>query len=161
MLNRFVLLLISLYVPNIFRVFLLRLVYSNVSKTCRLCKCLEIDLDPDKLYIGDRTYIGKDTCIIGQHGKVYIGKDVMIAHRVNICVATHPVELGGGKRAGKTEWHDVIIGDNCWIGTGAIILPGVEIPKGCVIGAGTLVNRSLEANGLYVGIPAKRIKDLK
>lgn len=139
----------------------MRLVYRDVSKTCKLSKCLEIDLDKNQLIIGDRTYLGKETCIVGQHGKVIIGKDVMIAHRVNICVATHPICVGGGKRAGNTEWHDVIIGDYCWIGTGAIILPGVVIPKGCVIGAGSLVNKSLEANGVYVGIPVKRIKDLK
>jgi acetyltransferase-like isoleucine patch superfamily enzyme len=96
MLNRLILLLITLFMPNGFRVILLRLVYNNVSKSCRLCKGLDIDLDSNQLYIGDRTYIGKETCIVGQHGNVYIGKDVMIAHRVNICVATHPIELGGG-----------------------------------------------------------------
>ena len=153
----------KLYLPNCFRVFLFRLVYKNVYKTCRLCLGLEIDIDPDKLYIGDKTYIGKETCIVGQHGRVIIGSNVMIAHRVNICVSTHPIISGQGgvKRAGQTEWKDVVIGDNCWIGTGAIILPGAVIPNGCVIGAGTVVTNNLEPDGVYVGIPAKRIRDLK
>lgn len=62
--------------------------------------------------------------------------------------------LGGGK-IGK-----ITVGDGCWIGTNVTILPGVNIRNGCVIGAGSLVTKDCEPNGLYVGVPAKRIKEL-
>ena len=43
----------------------------------------------------------------------------------------------------------------------AIILPGVTIAEGCVIAAGAVVNKSTEPDGLYAGVPARRVKDLK
>ncbi|MCR4913326.1 MAG: acyltransferase [Lactobacillus sp.] len=55
----------------------------------------------------------------------------------------------------------VKIDDGCWIGANVTILPGVHIGKGCVIGAGAVVNKDCEPNGVYVGVPAKRIKDLQ
>lgn len=54
----------------------------------------------------------------------------------------------------------VIIERGCWVGLGAIILPGVTVREGCVIGAGAVVVHSTLPNGLYVGNPAKRVKDL-
>lgn len=63
-------------------------------------------------------------------------------------------------RAGKYIQKSVIVEDGVWIGANATILPGVTIAEGCIIGAGALVNKSTEPNGLYVGVPAKRIKDL-
>jgi acetyltransferase-like isoleucine patch superfamily enzyme len=54
----------------------------------------------------------------------------------------------------------VRIGNGCWIGAGVTILPGVTIGEGCVIGAGSVVTRSTEANGLYVGMPARRVREL-
>ena len=48
----------------------------------------------------------------------------------------------------------------CWIGAGTIILPGITIEEGCVVGAGSVVTRSTEPNGLYIGAPARRVKNL-
>ena len=54
----------------------------------------------------------------------------------------------------------VKIDDGCQIGANVTILPGVHIGKEYVIGAGAVVNKDCEPNGVYVGVPAKRIKDL-
>lgn len=54
----------------------------------------------------------------------------------------------------------IIIEDGCWIGANVVIMPGVTIKKGCVIGATALVTKDTEPNGLYVGKPAHKIKDL-
>lgn len=54
-----------------------------------------------------------------------------------------------------------MIEDGCWIGACTTIMPGVKIAKGCVIGSHSLVLKDTEPNGLYTGIPAKRIKDLE
>ncbi|WP_249354641.1 DapH/DapD/GlmU-related protein [Rhodococcus sp. USK13] len=53
-----------------------------------------------------------------------------------------------------------MVGDGCWIGAGAIILPGVTVGEGCVVGAGAVVTRDCSPNGLYVGSPARRVRDL-
>lgn len=58
-------------------------------------------------------------------------------------------------------YKEVHIGDNCWIGAGAIILPGVTIGNGCVVAAGALVNQDVPDNVMVAGIPAVVKKHLK
>ncbi|WP_081357668.1 acyltransferase [Neomoorella thermoacetica] len=78
---------------------------------------------------------------------------------VMICTSTHVIGEKN-KRAGESKNLPVIIGDGCWIGTRAVILPGVKIGEGCIIAAGAVVTKDCESNGLYAGVPAKRIKNL-
>ena len=74
------------------------------------------------------------------------------------CV-TH--ELGGkNQRAGKHKYQNITIEDGVWIGASCTILPNATIANGCVIAAGSVVTQSTEPNGLYAGVPAKRIKEL-
>jgi maltose O-acetyltransferase len=54
----------------------------------------------------------------------------------------------------------VTVGDGCWLGACCIILPGVAIASGCIIAAGAVVSKSTEENGLYAGVPARRIRSL-
>lgn len=78
---------------------------------------------------------------------------------VNFCTITH--EIGDmNLRAGKAIYHPIKVEDGCWIGTNSVILPGVVVGKGCIIGSGSIVNKNCEPNGLYVGAPAKRIREL-
>ena len=54
----------------------------------------------------------------------------------------------------------IIIERGCWLGMNVSVMAGVRIREGCVVGAGSLVTRSTEPNGLYIGSPARRIRDL-
>ncbi|WP_367316728.1 DapH/DapD/GlmU-related protein [Agreia sp. PsM10] len=65
------------------------------------------------------------------------------------------------RRAGPSESKPLSIGPGCWIGSGAVILPGVTVAPGCIVGAGAVVSRDTRPDGLYAGIPARRIKDLQ
>lgn len=98
-------------------------------------------------------------CIILDVNKVKIGKNCMLAPNVGIYSATHPVraeERYNGVELGLS----VNIGDNCWIGAGAIICPGVSIGNNVVIGAGSVVCKDVEDNVIVAGNPAKVIKRL-
>jgi maltose O-acetyltransferase len=53
----------------------------------------------------------------------------------------------------------ITIGNNVWIGTGAIILPNVNIGDGVIVGAGSVVTKSFSANQVIGGVPAKSIKE--
>ena len=55
----------------------------------------------------------------------------------------------------------VSIEAGCWIGAGVMILPAVTVARGCVVGAGSVIVTSTEPYGLYVGSPARRIRDLE
>ena len=98
-------------------------------------------------------------CIILDVNRVKIGKNCMLAPNVGIYSATHPVraeERYNGVELGLP----VTIGDNCWIGAGAIICPGVTIGNNAVVGAGSVVTKSFGDNVVLAGNPAKVIRNL-
>ncbi|MGE7993809.1 sugar O-acetyltransferase [Pseudomonas sp. NPDC089554] len=85
---------------------------------------------------------------------VRIGDDCQIAPSVQIYTADHPLdpEL---RRTGLESGRPVNIGNNVWIGGGAIILPGVTIGDNAVVGAGSVVTRDVPAGAVVVGNPAR------
>lgn len=90
-------------------------------------------------------------------GKIIIGKGTMIAPNVGIITTNH--ELTNPDRHQQPK--DVIIGKKCWIGMGAIILPGVVLADNIVIGANSVVTKSfLESNLVIAGNPAKVIRKI-
>lgn len=111
-----------------------------------------------RVEIGARTFINHQ-CFFDSLGAIQIGADCALGPRVMICTSTH---LRGvpARRAGQLTAQRVTIGDGCWIGAGAVILPGVSIGAGCIIAAGAVVTRDCDPHGLYGGIPARRLEDL-
>lgn len=94
------------------------------------------------------------------HAKIEIGDNNWVGCSVKFITITH--ELGDQKqRAGQTVYRPINIVNGNWIGTNTMILPGVIIEDGCVIAAGSVVTSKCISNGLYAGVPAKRIKELK
>jgi acetyltransferase-like isoleucine patch superfamily enzyme len=114
-----------------------------------------------RVLIGNRSVIGAYNWLQGS-GEIEIGDDVIIGPGVRIISTTHDISdpeqsFSRQPLIGKSVWID----NNVWIGANAVILSGVHIGKNVVIGAGALVNRDLEAGGVYVGVPARRIKEVQ
>jgi len=118
---------------------------------------------------GNNVIIGMN-CTFVDCNKIIIGNNVLIASNVQIYTSTHPTNKNrrlnkNWKKEGlpffRTFALPVKINDNVWIGGGVIILPGVEIGKNSIIGAGSLVNKSIPANSIAIGNPCKVIKNLK
>ncbi|HHW90537.1 MAG TPA: sugar O-acetyltransferase [Clostridiales bacterium] len=108
--------------------------------------------------LGDNFYANHG-CIILDVNKVIIGDNVMFAPYVQIYSATHPTDPQvrvSGLELGKP----ITIGDNVWIGGGAIICPGVTIGDNTTIGAGSVVVKDIPANVVAAGNPCKIIKKL-
>lgn len=103
------------------------------------------------LTIGSFSFLGKVT--IDLHCAVNIGERVCINDGVRILSASHDV-LDPQWRHIKAE---IFIEDYAWIGTGALILPGVCIGRGAVVGAGAVVSKSVAPGLIVVGNPAKPI----
>ncbi|QJA09391.1 acyltransferase [Romboutsia sp. CE17] len=76
------------------------------------------------------------------------------------CTSTHKIG-DKSKRAGNFYSQNIKVGNGCWIGARATILPGVIIEDGCIIAAGSVVSKNCESNYLYAGIPAKKIRCLE
>jgi len=96
-------------------------------------------------------------CVILDVVKVSIGDKTQIGPGVQILTADHPRDAV--MRASGLEYgRPVTIGENVWIGGGAIILPGVTVGDGAVVGAGAVVTRDVAAGVTVVGNPAKQIR---
>ncbi|HCZ9303718.1 TPA: sugar O-acetyltransferase [Vibrio alginolyticus] len=108
------------------------------------------------LSIGENTYINWDTIIL-DNGQVEVGANVMIGPRVQIYTAAHSLDTQR-RLAGDEIAKPVKIGNNVWIGGGAIILPGVTIGDEAVVGAGSVVTKDVAPGDRVVGNPARSIK---
>ena len=110
--------------------------------------------------IGSDGFIGAETFIEAGFATIEIGDHVYIAHRANLLTATH--EIGGHEHRATVPQirKPVRIGSGCWLGSGAVVLPGVTVGAGCVIAAGAVVASDCEPDGLYAGVPAVRRRDL-
>ena len=122
-------------------------------------KNLELSLKGEIL-IGKGSSLGKGSAI---HGPVVIGDYVMMGPEVMIYTQNHNYQQTDIPmvKQGDTEKQKVIIEDDVWIGARVIILPGVTIGKGAIIGAGSVVTKSIDPYQLVGGVPAKTIKSRK
>lgn len=114
--------------------------------------------DPDlsNINLGDRVYINRNVSF-DNYAQISVGTDTAIGMGTTIVTSTH--HLGPEhRRGGKGYKLPVSIGRGCWIGANVTILPGVKIGNGVVVGAGALVNRDLESNSVYAGVPAKLVR---
>jgi maltose O-acetyltransferase len=112
-----------------------------------------------KVSIGKSVYIN-DGCVIIRGAPITIGDQCNIGFGAMLCTITH--QSGDrSRRAGMTEFKPIVIGNGCWIGARATILPGVTIGDSCVIAAGAVVTKDCEPNGMYAGVPARRMKELE
>lgn len=109
--------------------------------------------------IGNHSYLNKECIIDACHGRISIGNNVGVAYRCQLLTTNHDYS-DGNKRTGKVSGADIVIEDGCWIGAGAIILPGVTVKNGGVVAAGSVVTKDCEENCLYAGNPARKIKEL-
>lgn len=90
---------------------------------------------------------------------ITIGANCQIATSVQLLTAGHPIDTDL-RRAGWEYGLPITIGDNVWLGSGAIVLPGVSIGDNSVIGAGSVVSRDIPANVVAVGNPVRVIRTL-
>ena len=105
--------------------------------------------------IGDDTWLGPNSIIYG-NGGVDIGAHVLIASHCVITTVSHkfdrtdiPINCQG------ISTDPIVIEDDVWLGTGAVILQGVRIGRGCIIGAGAVVTKSLPPYSIALGVPAR------
>ena len=93
-------------------------------------------------------------CYYQAFADINIGKNVWMAKNVGIITANHLLS--------NPEKHDngkpVEIGDSCWIGMNAVLLPGVKLGNNTVVGAGSIVTKSFEGHCVIAGNPARVIK---
>lgn len=108
--------------------------------------------------IGDHTRIGLHNTIIGP---VEIGNNVNLAQGITVTALNHNFS-DTNKRIDEqgVSTNPVTIEDDVWVGTNAVILPGVTIGEHCVVAAGAIVTKDVPPHSLVAGVPAKVIKKI-
>lgn len=150
------------------RTALLHELFGHVGKHSRVdinfhCECGK------HIFIGDKVIINMN-CTFLDNNYITIGNSVLIAPNVQLYTATHPVSASerfvedwdenSGELFFRTRALPITIGNDVWIGGGVIVLPGVTIGDNCVIGAGSVVTRSIPSNSLVVGNPCQVVKTI-
>jgi maltose O-acetyltransferase len=118
-----------------------------------------MDRRPHAISIGSHCYINQYCWFDPGDSTITVGDHVTLAANVSLQAATHTIGSGLRRAVGE-ESLPISIEDGSWIGVGAIIMPGVTVAAGCVVGAGAVVTVSTEPNGVYAGVPAKRMRSL-
>jgi len=145
---------LSLPLPLPWRLGLLRLAGFRIgAKVTGLKGCR---FQSNRVSIGDGSFLNA-RCRFDGFGQVDIGRDVFVGPEVLILTATHEVaEDGQVERV--PVFKPVSIGDRCWLGARATIMPGVTIGEGTVIGAGAVVAKDCKPGAVYVGVPARQLR---
>lgn len=115
----------------------------------------------EKLELGDNISI-HPMCYFECSGGLMIGNNVSIAHSSSILTSTHTYsDFNLPIKYNEILKKTVVIHDDVWIGCGVRILCGVHIDTRCIIGANSLVNKSVDSFSIYGGVPAKKIKSFQ
>lgn len=110
--------------------------------------------------IGNRTFIGNN-CEFNCNYRIIIGCDVLIASNTVIVDNNHQIIKNKIINTQPVSVGEVIISDDVWIGTGCIILMGIQIGRGAVVAAGAVVTKNIPKNEIWGGVPAKKIGERK
>jgi maltose O-acetyltransferase len=115
--------------------------------------------DHRRIVLGTNVHLNRQTYLDGGGG-IRIGDNVRFGPQVTLVTGSH--ETGDASmRTGQLVYKPIVIGDGCWVGARVYIGPGVTIGNGSIISAGAVVQRSMPANVLIAGNPARPVSQLE
>lgn len=139
------------------RLEIIKELFGEIGEDCTIYQGFHCD-NGKNIKIGKHAFINYNVSIMDR-GKVTIGDNVLIAPNVVITTSNHPLELEL-RRKPIGYASPVTIGNDVWIGAGAIILAGVTIGNNVVVAAGAVVSKDVCDNTLVAGVPAHKIRSL-
>lgn len=104
-------------------------------------------------------FISNFNLVVLDEARVTFGKNVFVGPNVSIYTVDHAL-VAEERNRGVMRALPVTIGDNVWIGGNTVILPGVTIGEGTVVGAGSLVTKSIPAGVVAIGSPCKAVREI-
>lgn len=137
---------------------LMKEMFAEIGENCYLEPPFHANWGGAHMHLGDSVYANFNfTAVDDSH--IYIGSYTMIGPNVTVATAGHPILPELREKAYQFNMP-VHIGRNCWIGAGAVIMPGVTIGDNSVIGAGSVVTKDIPANVMAYGNPCRVAREI-
>lgn len=140
------------------RAAMLKEMFAEIGERCYIEPPLRTNFGGRHVHFGNDVYANFNLTLVDDT-HIYVGDNTMFGPNVTVATAGHPIlpEL----REKMYQYNmPVHIGKNCWIGAGALILPGVTIGDNTVIGAGSVVTKDIPANSVAVGNPCRVLRPI-
>ena len=137
---------------------LLKEMFAEIGEGCYIEPPLHSNFGCKNVHFGKNVYANFNLTLVDDTF-IYVGDYVMFAPNVTVATAAHPIDPSL-REQGYQYNLPVRIGNNCWIGTGAIILPGITIGDNVVIGAGSIVTKDIPSNVVAVGNPCRILRQI-
>lgn len=140
------------------RIRLLKKMFAEIGDMCYIEPPFYANWGGKHIHFGNGVYCNFG-CTFVDDTHIYVGDHVMFAPNVVVATAAHPI-APKLRENGLQYNKPVHIGNNCWIGAGALIMPGVTIGENSVIGAGSVVTKDIPANVVAVGNPCRVLREI-
>lgn len=137
---------------------LLREMFAELGDGCYIEPPLHANWGGHHVHFGKNIYANFGLTLVDDT-HIYVGDHTMFGPNVVVATAGHPI-LPELREQGYQYNAPVHIGRNCWIGAGAVILPGITIGDNVVVGAGSVVTKDLPDNVVAVGNPCSVLREV-
>jgi len=137
---------------------LLREMFAEIGEGCYIEPPFHANWGGKHCHFGKNVYANFNLTLVDDT-HIYIGDCTMFGPNVTVATGGHPI-LPELRQQGYQYNFPVHIGRNCWIGAGAVIVPGVTIGDNTVIGAGSVVTKDIPANVVAVGNPCRVLREI-
>lgn len=137
---------------------ILKQLFSEIGEDCYIEPPLRANWGGKNVHFGNSVYANFNLTLVDDCD-IFVGDNVMFGPNVTISAGTHPIHPN--LRRKKAQYNvPIYIEDNVWIGAQSVVLPGVHIGANTVIGAGSVVTKSIPANVVAVGNPCRVIREI-
>ena len=135
---------------------LLKEMFASIGEGCYIEPPLHSNWGGKHCHFGKNVYANFNLTLVDDT-HIHVGDNVMMAPNVVLATAAHPV-LSELREKGYQYNAPVRIGEDCWLGAGVVVLPGVTIGRGSVIGAGSIVTKDIPENVVAFGNPCRVVR---
>lgn len=137
---------------------LLKEMFAEIGENCYIEPPFHSNFGGSHVHFGSNVYANFNLTLVDDT-HIYVGDNTMFGPNVTVATAGHPI-LPELRQQGYQYNAPIHIGKNCWIGAGALILPGITIGDNVVIGAGSVVTKDIPSNIVAVGNPCRILREI-
>ena len=137
---------------------LLKEMFAEIGENCYIEPPFHSNFGGGHVHFGNNVYANFNLTLVDDT-HIYVGDNTMFGPNVPVATAGHPI-LPELRQQGYQYNAPIHIGENCWIGAGALILPGITIGDNVVIGAGSVVTKNIPSNVVAVGNPCRILREI-